>query len=536
MRLLRRLLSDTYYRAKTYLPVVSQSPEMSWKASERLMETIRHYAQFPATGVSLRQMVQFGDKPSTGTLFRASQFLSEELPIRLAHRVRELEDLPDGVNDMPSVIKVKDWYAQSFEVSLPVPQIRSLNFSFLFSSVLSIPPFPCIPLSESFSLTATPPTQEITQLPRPNLDKETRDRLMKPSRHALMGGYQQLSEATPNPSIDEDPTGWGHTNGTNGNGNGKAKSLSRRYYATVDDTGAWPAELHLYNQRFAQTLHKIKRRHDGVVTTMAQGILEYKRKRQRLQIDSTIQSFLDRFYMSRIGIRMLLGQHIALTDQSHHRDPTYVGVICTKTNVQDLAQEAIENARFVCEDHYGLFEAPKVQLVCNPDLDFMYVPGHLSHMLFETLKNSLRAVVETHGMDKQEFPVTKVIVAEGKEDITIKISDEGGGIPRSAIPLVWTYMYTTVDRTPNLDPDFDKSDFKAPMAGFGYGLPISRLYARYFGGDLKLISMEGPSLVLRKRLKDKQRREVTERKQVGDAEAVLNAPPGSYNHGEDRQL
>ncbi|CRK22768.1 hypothetical protein BN1723_012768 [Verticillium longisporum] len=45
--------------------------------------------------------------------------------------------------------------------------------------------------------------------------------------------------------------------------------------------------------------------------------------------------------------------------------------------------------------------------------------------------------------------------------------------------------------TPNLDPDFDKNDFKAPMAGFGYGLPISRLYARYFGGDLKLISMEG---------------------------------------------
>jgi pyruvate dehydrogenase kinase 2/3/4 len=224
---------------------------------------------------------------------------------------------------------------------------------------------------------------------------------------------------------------------------------------------------------------------------MAQGILEYKRRRQRMQIDSTIQSFLDRFYMSRIGIRMLIGQHIALTDQSHHRDPTYVGIICTKTNVQDLAQEAIENARFVCEDHYGLFEAPKVQLVCNPNLNFMYVPGHLSHMLFETLKNSLRAVVETHGMEKQAFPVTKVIVAEGKEDITIKISDEGGGIPRSAIPLVWTYMYTTVDRTPSLDPDFDKSDFKAPMAGFGYGLPISRLYARYFGGDLKLISMEG---------------------------------------------
>jgi pyruvate dehydrogenase kinase 2/3/4 len=303
-----------------------------------------------------------------------------------------------------------------------------------------------------------------------------------------------LSEAIPNPSIEEGQyNSWTGVQGSNGSNGSLSKkySATRRYFAMVDDNGNWPPELQLYNQKFAQTLHKIKRRHDGVVTTMAQGILEYKRKRQRMQIDNNIQSFLDRFYMSRIGIRMLIGQHIALTDQSHYRDPTYVGIICTKTNVQDLAEEAIENARFVCEDHYGLFEAPKIQLVCNPNINFMYVPGHLSHMLFETLKNSLRAVVETHGQDKQEFPVTKVIVAEGKEDITIKISDEGGGIPRSAIPLVWTYMYTTVDRTPNLDPDFDKSDFKAPMAGFGYGLPISRLYARYFGGDLKLISMEG---------------------------------------------
>lgn len=69
-------------------------------------------------------------------------------------------------------------------------------------------------------------------------------------------------------------------------------------------------------------------------------------------------------------------------------------------------------------------------------------------------------------MDSEEFPPIKVIVAHGEEDITIKISDEGGGIPRSAVPLIWTYMYTTA-QTQGLEQDFEGTDFKAPMAGFG---------------------------------------------------------------------
>jgi hypothetical protein len=40
--------------------------------------------------------------------------------------------------------------------------------------------------------------------------------------------------------------------------------------------------------------------------------------------------------------------------------------------------------------------------------------------------------------NEDAFPPIKVVVVEGSEDITIKISDEGGGIPRSAIPLIWT--------------------------------------------------------------------------------------------------
>lgn len=39
-------------------------------------------------------------------------------------------------------------------------------------------------------------------------------------------------------------------------------------------------------------------------------------------------------------------------------------------------------------------------------------------------------------------------------------------------------MYTTA-QSEDLDPDFQASDFKAPMAGFGYGLPLARLVSHF---------------------------------------------------------
>jgi pyruvate dehydrogenase kinase 2/3/4 len=36
--------------------------------------------------------------------------------------------------------------------------------------------------------------------------------------------------------------------------------------------------------------------------------------------------------------------------------------------------------------------------------------------------------------------------------------------------------------------DFDTA---SPLAGLGCGLPLSRNYARFFGGDINVMSMEG---------------------------------------------
>lgn len=59
-------------------------------------------------------------------------------------------------------------------------------------------------------------------------------------------------------------------------------------------------------------LDLIRNRHNDVVQTMAQGVIEMK-ENEGGQVDapteSSIQYFLDRLYMSRISIRMLINQH-----------------------------------------------------------------------------------------------------------------------------------------------------------------------------------------------------------------------------------
>ena len=237
-----------------------------------------------------------------------------------------------------------------------------------------------------------------------------------------------------------------------------------------------------YNNRFVNALQTIKTRHDPTLSSMAQGLVELKQKTDVDFKDRSIQKFLDRFYMSRIGIRMLIGQHVTMISKPP-RD-NYVGIICTKTSISEIAVEAIDNARYMAEDYYGLFKAPTVDIILPKQVELSYVPSHLHHMLFELVKNSLRATIETH--EEEKYPPIKLIIAQGKEDITIKLSDEGGGIPRSGIPLIFTYLYTTA-KAPEVSLT---DDFKAPLAGLGYGLPISRLYARYFGGDLRVISLE----------------------------------------------
>ena len=73
-----------------------------------------------------------------------------------------------------------------------------------------------------------------------------------------------------------------------------------------------------------------------------------------------------------------------------------------------------------------------------------------------------------------------------------RISDQGGGIAPEDLTKVWQYGYTTIDHqasssfrgTSDLDPIWaaqPETGAQYRMGGLGFGLPMSRLYAEYFG-------------------------------------------------------
>lgn len=82
------------------------------------LELVKRYANCPQTGISLESLREFGvqvEDPAlrTATLLTAASFLAHELPIRLAHRIVELAELPYGLSDTKGVRKVREWYIQS---------------------------------------------------------------------------------------------------------------------------------------------------------------------------------------------------------------------------------------------------------------------------------------------------------------------------------------------------------------------------------------------------------------------------------------
>ena len=302
--------------------------------------------------------------------------------------------------------------------------------------------------------------------------------------------------------------------------------------------------------QFTDALADLVQTHTNTIPVLARGFLEC---RKYISPEAATQ-FLDQHLRARIGTRLIAEQHIALhlSSQPHTLpqapggttakpsarplpDSSYIGVIDTALRPASILSLCEGFVSELCELRYGV--RPSVIVTGDPSIKFSHVPRHIEYILTELLKNAFRATVE-NGKERDPIEVTIALSQEGDADhdlgagvlddedsdsargphvgggtcgpsdetLTIRIRDRGGGIAPNHLPYIWTYNFTTFNNGRREDfgaaaaqnSSMDALNAIAAsatepgtIAGLGYGLPLSRAYAEYFGGSIALQSLWG---------------------------------------------
>lgn len=175
---------------------------------------------------------------------------------------------------------------------------------------------------------------------------------------------------------------------------------------------------------------------------------------------------------------------------------------------------------------------PEIKLEGHVDATFPYILSHLEYIIGELLRNSIQAIVEKqkNGPSPPSTPPPiEVTVCEAPQHVIIRVSDQGGGIPRDILPYLWAFskgprsnqrlenlnqvpkMAATLQelRVDEIPHGGNSTETMSTRHGFthasslsslssrppnlrlGMGLPLSRVYAEYWAGSLELHSLEG---------------------------------------------
>eukprot|EP00929_Paragymnodinium_shiwhaense_P120445 TRINITY_DN92398_c0_g1_i1.p1 TRINITY_DN92398_c0_g1~~TRINITY_DN92398_c0_g1_i1.p1 ORF type:complete len:473 (+),score=94.09 TRINITY_DN92398_c0_g1_i1:55-1473(+) len=270
---------------------------------------------------------------------------------------------------------------------------------------------------------------------------------------------------------------------------------------------------------FHETVKELKGRMSGVIPRLATSMRELQHSQGFSEV--YINEWLDSFLLSRIGTEMLTSQYMACAmgslqtaDGSEDR-PVRTGIVDNACDPTSICEQAAKHARRLCRQHCrsdvrivvessgdvtavdGGTRRTSVSSLSDIDttprkrIRFPYVPQYLFYIMVELLKNSARATVESCDGDMKRIRERPIVVTVGADpsQVGIRVDDLAGGIPFHVADSVWSYMYTTVKKQDGAAATFTQEG--TPLAGYGVGLPLSRLYARYLGGSLHLMSLPG---------------------------------------------
>lgn len=254
------------------------------------------------------------------------------------------------------------------------------------------------------------------------------------------------------------------------------------------------------NDEFDRILSGVRDRHKTNLETLMEA------KKVIVVRDATekrrIQGLIDDFLLLNTGWQLLSGHLLSATRQvggegggdrtgtRGNQDPSVVGMVAKRCELVEVVSEAVDQTTTITERYMD--NVPDVIIEGDQGTAACCVPSHIHHILFEVLKNAFRATVLAHGDSISTLPPIKVRLVQGSEEVCVVIQDRACGMSRAMVNKAFDYLYTSAEPAEDLVTlQRSYQPVGDPMTGMGVGLPVSRLYARHFGGDLRLFSIQG---------------------------------------------
>ncbi|WFC98238.1 hypothetical protein MYAM1_000963 [Malassezia yamatoensis] len=290
------------------------------------------------------------------------------------------------------------------------------------------------------------------------------------------------------------------------------QSVARLYASSFAQLAtAPPIETPEGHARFTRVLQGLVNDHAENVPKLSRGFMECKEYMDTNQVTK----FLNAALHSRIGIRIIAEQHLALAAMAEQNSeksmqteykltPTSIGIIETQMRPMNVVLASCDYVRALCEATFEI--APNVEFDGDTEATMVGVPVHLEYVMTELLKNAFRATTENYltkkkeGNPTSEIPKVRVTFGSSKDHVSIRIRDCGGGIPPQNMNQIFSYAFTTANEQKAAETNVEPTDVASEgmqssmgtLAGLGYGLPMARLYLNYFGGsDLDIVSLWG---------------------------------------------
>ncbi|KAK4179536.1 branched-chain alpha-ketoacid dehydrogenase kinase [Triangularia setosa] len=315
------------------------------------------------------------------------------------------------------------------------------------------------------------------------------------------------------------------------------------------------------NDRLCATIRTMLNAHLTVIPKLAMGILECNGLKDATELDK----FMNTILRSRISRRVIAEQHLALTETFHApwfspgaklSESDFIGEVFLKCVAKDVVSCCGDAVLSIARHAYGPdITLPEIKIDGHLEANFPYILSHLEYIIGELLRNSVQAVVEKHQKSTKNNKTThkpppiEVTICESNQHVIIRISDQGGGIPRESMPYLWSFskgpaskeILANLGQVPKMaatmqelqiDDDINPPDSnkkvetshqkyghqsvqslsaeekekeedrakysslaslssRPPNLRLGMGLPLSRVYAEYWAGTLALHSLEG---------------------------------------------